>query len=361
MQLTNTAKAPPIRPQNISCPAGGTSQDKSKQSERPIGQRGVIIASPSRNTSSGPHEPIVLHKGFDTLALAIKAHITPDLFEYLEVEKARADKERRDVLVDYEGLQMHLKSHGGNGYHFILSGGPDGATWFFKKPNAGDAWGIRLSFGSYFLAMHGLGAAKAHVEHVLGRLGIRFAASDVSISRVDVCVDLLIPEFTLVPDNFVMHSSTGRRDFITGLDQSVNGKSGRVTSVTVGSPRNRQVIIYDKRSEVIAKGKSYWWDIWNHNLSKANKTDDLTCSFEGNVNHTKADKRIHKVLKSDEKSNIFRCEIRAGKDLLKDRWGIRTWADLFAKFGDLCRETCEVVRYTEPNVSDPNRARWPIM
>jgi len=323
------------------------------------GQRGVIVAPPSGNTSPSPHEPIVLHKGFDTLALAIKAHITPDFFDYLEDEKARADEERRDILIDYEGLQMHLKPHGGNGYRFILSGGPDGATWFFKKPNASDEWGIRLSFGSYFLAMHGLGAAKAHSEFVLGRLGVRLAASDVSISRADVCVDVLMPEFTLIPDQFVMHSSTGRRDYITAEDQSVHGKSGRVTSVTVGSTRNRQVIIYDKRSEVIAKSKTYWWEIWNHNLLKVNKSGVLEMTTKHHFASEKGDQNRPKTINSHETRDIYRCELRAGKDLLKDRWGIRTWEDLFSKFGDLCKETCEVVRYTEPNPHDPNRARWP--
>lgn len=51
--------------------------------------------------------------------------------------------------------------------------------------------------------------------------------------------------------------------------------------------------------------------------------------------------------------------MRAGKDLLKDRWGIRTWQQFFDRFGDLCREAGEVVRHVEPDGSDPNRARWP--
>lgn len=58
-------------------------------------------------------------------------------------------------------------------------------------------------------------------------------------------------------------------------------------------------------------------------------------------------------------NRVWRVEIRAGKDLLKDRWGIRTWQQFFDRFGDLCREAGEVVRYVEPDGSDPNRARWP--
>lgn len=58
-------------------------------------------------------------------------------------------------------------------------------------------------------------------------------------------------------------------------------------------------------------------------------------------------------------SRVWRVELRAGKDLLKDRWGIRTWAELFERFGDLCRETGGLVRYTDPAPGDTNRARWP--
>ena len=45
--------------------------------------------------------------------------------------------------------------------------------------------------------------------------------------------------------------------------------------------------------------------------------------------------------------------------MLKDTWNLRTWADLYERFGDLCRHSGEVVRYAQPNPTDPNRARWP--
>lgn len=348
------------RPQNPSCPAGGSRNQQSPQQQTSgAGQRGVIVAPPSGNTRTPKHPPIVVHRGFDTLTLAVKANIPEDFFQYLETEKERADAERRDVLIDYNGVQLHLKSHGGSGYRFIASGGNDGATWFIKKPNAKDPWGIRLNFGSYFMAVHGLGAAKAHVDHVLDRFGIRFTDTDISISRVDFCVDLLAPDFGLLPENFVMHSSTGRRDYITADDVAVSGKSGRTTSVTVGTVANRQVIIYDKRAEVIASQKPYWWDIWNHTLRR--RRNESTPYVTLRRDQTAATCMLpHALDPSDPKqSRVWRIEFRAGKNLLKDTWGIRTWADLFDKFGDLCRHSGEVVRYTDPADGDVNRARWP--
>ncbi len=347
----NIENSQPIRPQNPSRPAGGASAANDNHSPASgSGKRGVIVAPPSGNTDN-PDLPIVLHVGFDTLALAIKANIPDDLFEQLDAEQKTASDERREVVVVLEGITFLLSPHGGAGYRFILKGGQDGATWFFKKPNAKDKWGIRLSFGSFFMAMHGLGAAKAHVDHVTAKLGIRFGLDDVSISRADFCVDVLAPDFVLNPDRFVMHSKTGRRDHITTDDMAVHGKSGRVTSVTIGRPRNRQVIVYDKRAEVIAHNKSYWWLIWNHTLR--------TYVERGNGPVALCNVTLSPDPAHVRANRVWRVEFRAGKDLLKDRWGIRTWEQFFDRFGDLCREAGEVVRYVVPDMSDPNRARWP--
>jgi len=348
----------PIRPQNPSRPAGGASAaNDNNPPSNGRSHRGVIVAPPSRNTSVPPMT--LLHRGFDYLALAIKAHIPEDLFNYLEAEKERADDERRTVVIDYNGVTLHLKPHGGSGYRFLLQGGSDGAQWAFKKPNPKDLWGIRLTFGSDFMAMHGLGAAKAHVEHVTSRLGIRYSPDDVSISRVDFCADVLAPDFELKPDQFVMHSNAGRRDFVTGMDQSVHGRSGRVTSVTVGNICNRQVIIYDKREQVITTGKTQWWAIWNHTLRKIDggAVPYVTLHREGSLPMYMLPNELDPSDASQ--SRVWRVEMRAGKTLLKDRWGIRTWAQLFERFGDLCRETGELVRYTDPAPGDTNRARWP--
>ncbi|SEL28411.1 hypothetical protein SAMN05443999_104261 [Roseovarius azorensis] len=115
-----------------------------------------------------------------------------------------------------------------------------GAQWAFKKPNPKDPWGIRVILGSAFLATLGLGAARAHLDIVLERLGIRARPEDISISRVDYCVDILAPpEFVLDPEAFIMHSSTRRRDNIANTDMAVSGKSGRTTVHRMPSRRRR--------------------------------------------------------------------------------------------------------------------------
>lgn len=348
MRTNNASGQNPIRPQNLSCPAGGTNKRNQKQNQAPHGQRGEIVAPPSRNTSSdNPKRYTVLHRGFDTLTLSIKQNIPIKLFDYLTKEKELAETERRDVLVTYNDTRFLLRPNGGSGYRFILSDGDASATWSIKKPNAKDPWGIRVNIGSFYLATSGLGAARTYIETVLERFGVRTLETDISIARVDFCVDILAPDFVMHHDNAVMHSRTNWRDHITDDDKKVNGNSGRITSVTIGSGRNRQAIIYDKRAELIANRKSYWWDLWCDTLHRENPSSNVLATL-----------RSVGARKDADKSRVWRVEMRAGKDLLKDRWDIRTWSDMFARYGDLIRESSKMIRYTEPN-ADTNRARWP--
>lgn len=118
-----------------------------------------------------------------------------------------------------------------------------------------------------------------------------------------------------------------------------HGKSGRFTSVTIGKMPGRQVILYDKRREVIDKHKVIWWDIWNNNLRQMGEAP-----LDPKDRHA---------------SRVLRIEVRAGKRHLKDRWNIRQWGQLDDLFGDVVAEAMQAVRYCEPDPSDTNRARWP--
>ena len=201
---------------------------------------------------------LVLHCCFDTVTVSIKGTLPEDTNAAFSEAKAQAEETRTVALVEFNGVSLHVQHHGGKGYAYIASGGPHGANWSFKTPNAKDPWGIRVTLGSELLAAFGLGGARAHMEGVLDRLGVAYTAQDVSLARVDVCADILAPDTALIPENFVMPATTKRRDYVEADKIQVHGTSGRVQSVTVGSPDNRQVIIYDKRAEVIAKHKRHW-------------------------------------------------------------------------------------------------------
>ena len=116
------------------------------------------------------------------------------------------------------------------------------------------------------------------------------------------------------------------------------GTSGRVTSVTIGNMPGRQIIVYDKRHEVIQKKKGFWWEIWNDARRRESRP-------QLNPNEKEA-------------SQVWRVELRAGKKHLKDRWGITTWEDFDNKLGDLYLRAISDIRYIT-EAPDTNRARWP--
>ncbi len=100
-----------------------------------------------------------------------------------------------------------------------------------------------------------------------------------------------------------------------------------------------QVIVYDKRAEVIAKRKVHWWPIWN-----------ATRAASGQSHLDPSDRTG---------SAVWRAEVRAGKSYLTRRWKIRTWHDLETRLGDLVRHAVgAAVRYKMPS-ADSNRTRWP--
>jgi hypothetical protein len=77
--------------------------------------------------------------------------------------------------------------------------------------------------------------ARAYIDKTLERLGVAYAAHQVSIGRADFCIDILAPDFDLIPDHVVMHSHANRSDHLTS-----NGKSGKFTSVTAGKMPGRK-------------------------------------------------------------------------------------------------------------------------
>ncbi|MBX7495162.1 hypothetical protein K3172_04765 [Qipengyuania sp. 6B39] len=281
---------------------------------------------------------IPLYRGFDGLDVSFRAQINPEFEAALEEAKLHALTTQSDTCLPYAGQRMLVAASGARGgYAYRVSTGRTGATWFFKKPNPNDPWGVRVSCSSFMLAENGLGRSRAELYAFMDRLGVRVEDGGESIGRVDFAVDILAPELTLRPENFVMHSNANRADHFEAGEVAVNGKSGRVTSVTIGKMPGRQVIVYDKRTEIIAKHKWAWVEIWNASCERMGlpklDIDDAT------------------------NSRVWRAELRAGKKHLKEQWGIRSWFDLDCRFGDFALDAVSAVRLTEPS-RDSNRSRW---
>lgn len=277
----------------------------------------------------------LLHQGFDGLELAFKAHLKPPLIKILERAREKAAAQRSPQLVHVEGYPMHILESGARGgYRYICDTGPMGATWFFKVPSPNDPWGVRVSAKSLPLALNGIRAVEADFTALITALCVNLAPNAVSLGRVDYCLDFLIPEFDLNPEQFVMHSRLTRA---TDREASEVGRSGRASSMRIGKMPGQQVAVYDKRADVIAKSKSVWWEIWNAN---------------------RAAQGVPPIAPDSTQRSLWRVEFRAGKQYLKKRNGITTLDYFLRVGGSLFSEMAEGIRYVSP-ADDTNRARWP--
>jgi hypothetical protein len=124
----------------------------------------------------------------------------------------------------------------------------------------------------------------------------------------------------------------------TGIDETATqATGGRVTGLRAGAVNNRQLAIYDKRTEVIQKAKDGWLEIWNAERKACGQTPiDLS---------------------DRNQSQIWRFELRLGQKQLRGRFEIHTWQDLRETIGDAYHDALNSMRYCIPT-NDSNRARW---
>jgi hypothetical protein len=283
---------------------------------------------------------MILHSGFDGVDLAIKTTPPPELVNFLEEGKAMAQDIMADAWGQYADRAIQIGQtgkRGGYAYTFRLY--EFGAVWFAKKPRAHDPWGLYVSIGSRELALHGLSKARETLAHHCAALGFRIPPDGISVNRVDFAADILAPGFVLDPDAFLFHSRANRRAIAEVETVETNGRSGRTTSVTIGKMPGRQVIVYDKREEVMKRRKHEWPLIWNANLEAAGLPPlDLT---------------------DRDTSQIWRVELRLGKDALRKRHDIRGWGSLHEHLQEEMDQLAQDVTLHIPS-GDSNRSRWPL-
>ncbi|MEN8949923.1 hypothetical protein [Planktotalea arctica] len=283
---------------------------------------------------------IILHTGFDGLDFALKSSAPPELVAKLEEAKALACETHTETLVTHNGVRFKVAETGGKGgYAYRFDTGPDGATWFIKKPKPGDPWGVRISCHSRGLGLSGLDAVRRDIEATCDNFNLAVPPDGVSIGRVDFAVDIFSPHFKLVPEHFIMHARSRRKTFADLNEMQTHGPSGRFTSVTIGKQPGRQVIVYDKREEVLSKRKVEWPMIWNRNLKNM-----------GLPELDPFDK---------EKSQVWRVELRMGKKALRERGNIRGFGSLYERLQAEMNQLVQDVTLHVPS-GDTNRSRWPL-
>lgn len=274
---------------------------------------------------------IPIYHGFDGLEFTINVAIPEHLCIKLQEAQAIARDTDESVQINFgdDWLLIHPTGARG-GYAFRCTHAKTG-EWFFKKPLKNDPWGVRFSCASQALALHGLEGVRLMCKALLEWLGVDAPDSAYCPSRIDFAVDFMAPDFEPDPNLFVVHSNTGRRTIAEVETIDIHAKANRTTSVTVGKMPGRQVIIYDKTQEVIAKRKYEWFKIWDTSMEQKGLSRDPV--------------------------PIWRVEVRVAKRHLKDVWNVTGWASLYELLPDILQKTLNDIRYCAPSI-DTNRSRW---
>jgi hypothetical protein len=145
-------------------------------------------------------------------------------------------------------------------------------------------------------------------------------------------MDFRADAFELDDKRFVAHSRVKIKSHWSAEQNAVANQPTTVTngrileSVTIGKMPGRQIIVYDKRKDAIAKRKFHWFKLWGIDRRNPN-------------------------------AGIWRVELRAGKKELKDRWNIRTFQDFENSIGDVFNSAIENVRYLDSDQTDRNVTR----
>lgn len=265
-----------------------------------------------------------LHHGLDGLDITFQGCVGVALLSLLGRAKEVAQERKQPEHVSYKGLDFFVLPTGVSGYRFAVDTGPDGEKWFFAKSSKRDGWNVRVSVSSMSLALYGYLAVKDRIWERLECFGAYIL--DHSVSRVDYACDFEAPDFEIKPECVVAHWRMTQREYVEteqSGDFHIVRQSRKINSLTIGRMPGRQVIIYDKRREVIDRKKTYWWDIWG----------------------------------VPKKTQVWRVEVRAGKRELKDKWNVTTLDDLEGNLPEIVGSMLADIRLHEEDQADTNVTR----
>lgn len=272
-----------------------------------------------------------IYRNFDGLEISFQGALPERILRQLREAKEEAVKDRNDTpaLIGNNIQAMVAETGSKGGYAFRFDTGIDGATWFIADSLQRNRWNIRVSVKSLALALHGYIGVKQKILEVLENLDARGEDNGIPLERVsrfDYCIDFAAIDPFELDHKCVIAHSRAIRDF-DGLRVNFVAQGKRFSSLRVGVMPNKQVAIYNKTSEIIARKKSYWWQLWGLEKEK----------YSGEV---------------------WRVEARAGKKEL-DQWNLKRFADFEKMAGDVIRSIFDHIRYVKPNLNDSNQQRWP--
>ena len=270
----------------------------------------------------------LIYSGFDTIVFAVKGAANPVTLKYLELVKNIAVKEQRDTLTEFDDKRLKgliAPTGAKGGYAYVLKIQGDLGHVISLKSNINRTqWNAHVKIRALSLAVNGWQTAINKVFSDLDKIG--FSAQEISLNRIDYAMDFLNAGIALDPSHFVAHSRAKKAAY--KMDINTHSRGQTFETITAGTMPNRQVTIYDKRSEVIQRRKPAWFEIWG-------------------------------IDPSDITQTVHRVEIRLPKKEL-DKREIRTLADFRERVNAAMVHATKVIRYVEPRgASDQNISRWP--
>lgn len=291
-------------------------------------------------------EPI--YSNFDGLDVSFQCAVPEHILQTLAEAKQQAQEARNDAVAkigDNEAVILVGETGSRGGFTYRFDTGFHGETWFVVHSQKKDGWNVKVSVKSLTLALYGYDAVKDKILKFLindlqavgisrqdKKTGEWTSAPVERVSRIDFCIDFKADNFA--PD---IVAFIGKGRFKKRLLNSDDGDnetseiifSGRVPKYfRIGSQPNRQVVLYDKISDITEKRKEYWWDIWG-------------------------------IKKDEFKGQIWRVEARAGKKEL-NKWNLRQFSDFEKRAGDVISGILKDIKYTIPSSTDKNITRWPL-
>ena len=279
----------------------------------------------------------VLYSGYDTLDIAFSGAFPNAVLEILEAARTDAEsfEKEQPAQIGPDNVPVLVKPNGRRGgFRYVFDNGPTGAIFAAKKNTDPKQWNLFVSVRALRLLTLGYTGTKNWLHETLAAMG--FQITEISVNRIDFAVDILAPTFKLDIANFIAPAQAKARPYWSKenwTENEVNApksvlRGRRIESVTIGTMPNRQVIVYDKRRAALDKRELYWFDAWG-------------------------------LDKNDPSAQVWRIEIRAGRDSLSKLTIKRPYESVEAVAKGFFIKAAEEIRYVDESRNQKNITRVP--
>ena len=306
-------------------------------------------STPNIATSTREFNSTLIGQGWDTIKETYNLKLSDQLKEQLNVcksdfqDKNSGKGKNQGFTIIFGGMEFQLDPWGSKGTPYILKN-----DLFTIEIRYMGEWDISVTYSAAVLWQYTYQVAQQMIMDVLLNEMRPICATGEGIEtwqRISVAhyaLDFYSPDLSSefgfhFPEQFVCHSSAKAR---VDFEQKgyVMGTSVRCQTFTIGSKKSLQIQLYDKITEIKeASGKMWMYKIWE---------------------------REGFYPSEDKKKDVWRLEIRMGKDFLRGNGGrnIETPAQLIENVELLLSEALTTRRLVEPDPDkkDKNKRRWPF-